>query len=161
MVTLSSPYSCLIDVQGQGLSTTVLKTSVHFLRFCKIVLGPKAVYFLKLGFYNDQMLLIRCNLQQLDFLNRLVIAFIQLKFQLKLHCWRSFRTKCCFGTSGNKPQISFLQISLCSAPSSYSLSGISEVCRRSPQTANVLGFKETNIFYCYIYTNVQNISLEN
>lgn len=158
-----APLSLFMLNRGtiQGLSTTVLKTGMHFVGFSKIVLGSKAIYFLKLGLYQDQMVLLRCNLQQLDLLNRLAIPFKQLKFAVEITLLAQFLAQVLLCEFWKQTQnLFFFYIFRFVVFLPLTLSGISEASLRSPQTASVLGFKETKIFY-YFFTNVQNISLEN
>lgn len=144
----------------QGLSTTVLKTGMHFVGFSKIVLGSKAIYFVKLGLYYDQMVLISCNLQQLDLLNILAIPFKQLKFAVEITLLAQFSDQVLLCDFWKETPNLFFYIFRFAVFLPLTLSGISEASLRSPQTASVLGFKETKIFY-YFFTNVQNISPEN
>ena len=144
----------------QDLSSTVVKTGMHFVRFSKIVLGSKAIYFLKLGLYYDQMVLISCNLQQLDLLNRLAIPFKQLKFAVEITLLAQFLDQVLLCDFWKQTPNLFFYIFRLVVFLPLTLSGISEASLRSPQTASVLGFKETKIFY-YFFTNVQNISPEN
>ena len=130
----------------QGLSPTVLKKGMHFVRFSKIVLGSKAIYFLKLGLYYDQMVLIRCNLQQLDLLNRLAIPFKQLKFAVEITLLAQFLNQVLLCDFWKQTPNLFFYTFRFVVFLPLTLSGISEASLRSPQTASVLGFKEKKIF---------------